>query len=53
MNEMEYLLLEKHRLNYKLIEKGSLAKLHRLWLENAIDRLIVKEVNVEVVEKGE
>ena len=45
-----YLLLEKRQRGYEFIDKGDLSKVYRLWIENPADRIIVKEVKVEVNE---
>jgi hypothetical protein len=48
---MKYIVLEKLGINWKLIDSGELPKLYKLWLENPVDRIIVKEVEVEMREK--
>lgn len=50
---MNYIILQKIGTNWKFIDKGELPKVYKAWLENPVDRIIVKEVEVRLVEKQE
>ncbi len=50
----KYFLLEKIEndpLTRRVIPCGNKGQAYRLWLENSVNRIIVKEIELEVVEK--